>query len=118
MVKLAMVIAITATAQNVKYYTSNGIAINGYDPFAYFVQGKAVAGSDNYSVDWSSSKWKFVSQANKDSFKVAPKKYAPQYGGYCAYGCSENHQSPTDPNAWTIAGNKLYLNYNLKVRDF
>ena len=45
-------------------------------------------------------------------------KYAPQYGGYCAYGYSENHKAPTDPNAFTIVGNKLYLNYSLKVKEF
>jgi len=49
---------------------------------------------------------------------LAHQKYAPQYGGYFAYGCSENHLSPTDPNAFTIVGNKLYLNYSLKVKDF
>jgi hypothetical protein len=72
---------------------------------------------DSYSIDWSGSKWKFISKANLDSFKLAPQKYAPQYGGYCAYGQSENHKSPTDPKVWTIVDNKLYLNYNPKVKE-
>jgi len=105
-------------AQDVKYFNTGGTAIKGYDVVAYFLQQKALEGTDQYSTDWSGSKWKFISKAHLDSFKLAPEKYAPQYGRYCAYGCSENHKSPTDPNAWTIVDNKLYLNYNLKVKDF
>ena len=104
-------------AQDVKYFNTNGNAIKGYDAVAYFLQNKAIAGSDTFSYDWSGSKWRFSSKANLDSFKRTPQKYAPQYGGYCAYGCSENHLAPTDPNAFTIVGNKLYLNYNLKVKE-
>ncbi|MEO6733553.1 MAG: YHS domain-containing (seleno)protein [Ferruginibacter sp.] len=115
---LALITCTACYAQDVKYYNNKGTAINGYDPVAYFLQNKAVTGTDIYSMDWSGSKWKFNSQASLDSFKLAPEKYAPQYGGYCAYGCSENHKAPTDPNAFTIVGNKLYLNYSLKVKEF
>jgi YHS domain-containing protein len=115
---LALVLSAASYAQDVKFYNTKGTAINGYDPVAYFLQNKAVEGTDSYATDWSGSKWKFISQANLDSFKIAPEKYAPQYGGYCAYGCSENHKAPTDPNAFTIVGNKLYLNYSLKVKEF
>ena len=114
----ALLISVASYAQDVKYFNTKGTAINGYDPVAYFFQNKALEGTDSYSTDWSGSKWKFISQANLDSFKIAPEKYAPQYGGYCAYGCSENHKAPTDPNAFTIVGNKLYLNYSLKVKEF
>ena len=115
---VATVLSLTTTAQEVKFYNTNGVAIKGYDVVAYFKQHSALLGNDKYYTDWSGSKWKFISQANLDSFKLSPEKYAPQYGGYCAYGCSENHKSPTDPNAWTIVSSKLYLNYNLKVKDF
>jgi YHS domain-containing protein len=114
---LALILAIASPAQNSKISTTNAVAIKGYDPVAYFLQNKAVEGSDNYSLDWSGAKWKFIAQANLDSFKMAPEKYAPQYGGFCAYGCSEGHKAPTDPNAWTIVDNKLYLNYSLKVKE-
>ena len=115
---LVLILSAVTNAQDVNYYNTKGTAINGYDAVAYFLQNKAVVGSDSYTTDWSGSKWKFISQANVDSFKIAPEKYAPQYGGYCAYGCSENHKSPTDPKAFTIVGNKLYLNYSLKVKEF
>jgi YHS domain-containing protein len=105
-------------AQQTKFYNSDGIAIKGYDVVAYFTQHKAIVGSDAFTTEWSGSKWQFASQANLDSFKLAPSRYAPQYGGFCAYGCSDNHLAPTDPNAWTIVNNKLYLNYNLKVKDY
>jgi YHS domain-containing protein len=114
---LALLFSAVTYAQEVKYFNTKGTAINGYDPVAYFLQNKAVPGNDSYATEWSGSKWKFISQANLDSFKIAPEKYAPQYGGYCAYGCSENHKAPTDPNAFTIVGNKLYLNYSLKVKE-
>jgi len=106
-----------AVAQNTQYCSKEGVAIKGYDPVAYFIQHEALEGKDNFSTEWSGSTWKFISQANLDSFKVAPQKYAPQYGGYCAYGLSENHKSPSDPMAWTIVGQKLYLNYNPKVKQ-
>ena len=115
---LALLLTTAGYAQDIQFYNTKGNAINGYDPVDYFLQNKAVEGTDSYSTDWSGSKWKFISQANLDSFKIAPEKYAPQYGGYCAYGCSENHKAPTDPNEFTIVGNKLYLNYSLKVKEF
>ncbi len=104
-------------AQEGTFVNNNGVAIKGYDPVAYFTEGKAVQGNDTFTYQWSGVQWKFSSQANLDSFKKNPLQYAPQYGGYCAYGCSENHKSPTDPNAFTIVNNKLYLNYNFKVKD-
>ncbi len=114
----AILFSAGVSAQNVKYFNTDGNAIRGYDPVAYFLQNKAMAGSDHFSFDWNGSKWKFTSQANLDSFKLTPEKYAPQYGGYCAYGCSENHLAPTDPNAFTIVGDKLYLNYSLKAKEY
>lgn len=105
-----------ASAQNNSYSGTNGKAIKGYDPVAYFLENKAVPGDERFSYNWSGSTWLFSSQAHLDSFQLAPQKYAPQYGGYCAYGVSENHKSPTDPQAWTIIDNKLYLNYSLKVK--
>ena len=113
----AVLLSAGSYAQATKFTNKNGVAIKGYDPVAYFNQQKAVEGNDTFTFDWSGSKWKFVSQANADSFKVAPEKYAPQYGGFCAYGTTGNHLSPTDPKAWTIVNNKLYLNYKPDVKE-
>ncbi len=114
---LALLITAGVHAQNGSYNSTNGTAIKGYDPVAYFMQSKAIEGKDEFTYEWSGSKWKFTSQNNMESFKAAPEKYAPQFGGFCAYGCSEKHKAPTDPNAWTIVNDKLYLNYNLKVKE-
>ncbi len=116
-VALAIFFAISLSAQTVQYNSNKGIAIKGYDPVAYFMQHKAVEGNKQFSTEWSGSQWKFISQANLDSFKLAPEKYAPQFGGYCAMGVSENHKAPTDPTAWTIVNDKLYLNYNAFVKE-
>jgi YHS domain-containing protein len=113
----ALVFSITLNAQNGHFFNTNGLAIKGYDPVAYFTQNKAIEGNDSIKIDWSGSTWKFTSKENLKLFTKDPEKYAPCYGGFCAYGTSENHLSPTDPNAWTIVNNKLYLNYNLKVKE-
>ena len=59
----------------------------------------------------------FASAASRDAFRAAPAKYAPQYGGYCAYGMASGYKAPIEPDAWTIVEGKLYLNYNLSVRS-
>jgi len=63
-----------------------------------------------------SASWRFVSRENLEAFMNDPEKYAPQYGGYCAYGVSEGHKSPTEIDTWTILDNKLYFNYNRNVK--
>jgi len=114
----AMVIAQTASpAIAVRYFETKKGAIRGYDPVAYFKESKAVKGDLPFSLKWSGTDWYFKNEENRDAFKMAPEKYAPQYGGYCAYGVSENHQSPTDPLAFTVLNDKLYLNYNSKVKE-
>lgn len=114
---LLMIFSKCVFAQEKAIFVKNGIAISGYDAVAYFAESKPVEGKTDFSFDWKEAKWLFSSQANLDAFKANPTKYAPQYGGYCAYGVSENHKSPTDPNAWTIVDDKLYLNYSKKVKE-
>ena len=114
---LALIFSMTLHAQQGHFFNTNGVAIKGYDPVAYFTQNRAIEGKDSISTDWSGSTWKFASKENLILFTKDPEKYAPCYGGFCAYGTSEKHLSPTDPNAFTIVNNKLYLNYNLKVKE-
>lgn len=91
-------------------------AILGYDPVAYFTVGKPVKGSDSFMLVWMGSKWKFSSQANLDLFKVSPEKYAPQYGGYCAYGVAVDNLVSIEPDKFRIVDGKLYLNYDADVQ--
>lgn len=102
--------------QDTAFFNKNGIAINGYDPVAYFTEGKAIQGKSEFSAVWKGVHWLFESSGNRTIFLDNPEAYAPQYGGYCAFGASENHLAPTDPQAWTIIDHKLYLNYNPSVK--
>lgn len=114
---LALLFTIEATAQQSTTFLKSGIAIQGYDPVAYFTEAKPVKGTKKFSFKWNNAPWLFSSQQNLDSFRLNPEKFAPQYGGYCAYGMSEGHKAPTEPGAWTIVDGKLYLNYNFKVKE-
>ena len=102
--------------QKSETFVQSGKAIRGYDPVAYFSEGKPVKGDDKLLYSWNNANWYFSSRQNLDLFKANPEKYAPQYGGYCAYGLSEGHKAPTDADAWSIEDGKLYLNYNTDVR--
>lgn len=102
-------------AQKSEIFVKDSIAINGYDAVAYFKQSAPVKGQTQFTYLWKGGKWLFSSAENMNDFKANPEKYAPQYGGYCAYGTADGHKAPTDPEAWTVLDGKLYLNYNKKV---
>ncbi|HLL95924.1 MAG TPA: YHS domain-containing (seleno)protein [Spirosoma sp.] len=97
-------------------FAPNGKAINGYDPVTYFTESKPVEGDPKIAYNYLGADWYFASEKNRDAFKADPEKYAPQYGGYCAFGTSRGYKAPTQADAWTITDDKLYLNYNTKVR--
>ncbi len=94
-----------------------GVALDGYDPVAYFTDGEPVEGKKEHSLEWSGATWRFVSAAHREEFQKTPEKYAPQYGGYCAWAVAQNYTADSDPEAWTIVGDKLYLNYSKKVME-
>lgn len=86
------------------------VAIKGYDPVAYFEAGKAMKGSELNSFQWKGADWHFTSKENRDLFAAAPEKYAPQFGGYCAWAMTTSRKAHTDPEVWKIVDGKLYLN--------
>jgi YHS domain-containing protein len=98
-------------------YQHDGLAIKGYDPVAYFQQSAPVKGSTQFSYQWQGTKWLFASAENRDRFQAQPERYAPQYGGYCAYAVSKGRTASIDPGAWTIVDGRLYLNYSKGVRN-
>lgn len=106
-----------ATAQKQEVFTIGGKAIRGYDAVAFFTDAKAVKGFDSLGYDYLSARWLFATTEHLEAFKANPEKYAPQYGGYCAYGTAEGHKAPTLPDTWSIVNNKLYFNYNQKVKQ-
>ncbi len=93
-----------------------GVAVGGYDPVAYFSEGKPVPGLTSLTLEHNGATWRFASEANREAFKADPAKYAPQYGGYCAWAVSQGYTAKGDPEAWSIVGGKLYLNYDKQVR--
>lgn len=107
----------TAFAQKSEVFVTNGKAIKGYDAVAFFTDGKPVKGSDQFAFEWKDATWLFASRAHLDSFAINPEKYAPQYGGYCAFGAAEGHKAPTETDTWTVIDNKLYFNYNKQVKN-
>lgn len=92
---------------------NNGLAIQGYDPVAYFKLGKAVKGSSSNAIYYQGATYYFSSPENKEIFKQDPSKYEPQYGGWCAYAMGkEGSKVEVDPETFKIINGKLFLFYN------
>ncbi|MGE6738861.1 YHS domain-containing (seleno)protein [Allorhizobium pseudoryzae] len=111
----ALTLSLAANAFAEEIFATKGVAINGYDPVAYFTDHKPVKGSDKYTANYKGATFHFASAAHRDAFIADPAHFAPQYGGYCAYGTAQGHKAPTEPQAFTVVGNKLYLNYDDSV---
>ncbi|HEU0201099.1 MAG TPA: YHS domain-containing (seleno)protein [Burkholderiaceae bacterium] len=114
---LALVVsAVSTTASAGEFFEKGGAALRGYDPVAYFTDNKPVKGSAEHKAEYKGSTFYFASPANRDAFAADPAKYAPQYGGFCAYGTAGGYKAAIDPAAFTIVDGKLYLNYNADVQ--
>ena len=94
----------------------SGVAVHGYDVVAYFTDSKPVRGSTGYQHEWMGTIWRFASEQNLKAFAESPEKYAPQFGGYCAWAVGHNYTANGDPEAWRIVDGKLYLNYSRSVQ--
>lgn len=90
-------------------------AVGGYDSVSYF-SGKPVKGSDQFTTQYKGATFKFATAQNLATFKANPARYAPQYGGHCAWAAANNYRFAGDPNVWKIVNGKLYLNYNKDVQ--
>ena len=112
----AALLARPALAAKAPVFASDGIAINGFDPVAYFTEGAPVKGDAGITSEWNGTTLRFASSANKATFDADPDTYAPRYGGYCAYAVSKGATAPTDPDAWTVHEGRLYLNFSTDVR--
>ena len=89
------------------------LAIEGYDPVAYFAQNKAVKGDKNFAIVYDGVTFHFASQQNKDLFRAKPASYEPQYGGWCAYAMGATGEKvEVDPETFKITNGKLFLFYN------
>ncbi len=100
---------------NTSYF--GNLAVDGYDTVAYFTENKAVEGSKKFQTQWQGANWRFSNQKNLTAFKQEPQRYAPQYGGYCAFAMAHNDTASIEPEQFTIVDGKLYLNYNRNIKE-
>ena len=105
-----------AVAGEREVFSNGGVAISGYDPVAYFTEGRPVKGDAAHALMWHGATWYFVNAATMEAFEMNPLAYAPQYGGYCAYAMTKGAIAPTVPEAFSVVGGRLYLNYSTEVR--
>ena len=95
-----------------------GLGAKGYDVVSYFTDKKPVQGSDKFTHSYGGVTWQFASAEHRDTFKADPTKYAPQYGGFCAWGIAQGKLFDVDPvNGWTVSNGKLYLNFNADLNN-
>lgn len=108
-----------AMAEEGQWYENDGYAADGADVVAYFGLAEGddgVRGSDEHVTEWNGARWRFASAENLATFTANPEKYAPQFGGYCAFAVSRGYTAHGDRNAWTVHDGQLYLNFSKSVR--
>jgi YHS domain-containing protein len=91
------------------------VIVHGHDVVAYFTEGAPVKGSAEFSASHAGATYWFASAANREQFRAAPEKYAPQYGGFCAMGAAVGGKYDVDPTQFRIVGGRLYLNKDAEV---
>jgi YHS domain-containing protein len=111
----ALLLTVMATALPLVGVTSSAdaqdvpLAIKGYDPVAYFTDGKSAQGRPEFELEWEGHRWHFASAEHRDLFKESPVRYAPQFGNYCAMALALNQVVVADPENWLISDGKLYV---------
>ncbi|MGF6861964.1 hypothetical protein ABIE69_002542 [Rhodobacteraceae bacterium MBR-64] len=96
--------------------TRDGMALGGYDPVAYFDQGRPMVGDVSHRLKWHGAIWQFASADHRQVFEMNPKAYAPEFGGYCAYTVAQGRPFRGEPELWTITDGRLYLNYDTRLQ--
>lgn len=114
---LGAIITGSYTVDAGEFFEKEGVAIRGYDPVAYFTEGRPVKGDPAIEGSYKGSRFLFASTANRTLFLGDPERYAPQYGGYCAFGTARGYKAAIDPAAFTIVEGRLYLNYSPSVQQ-
>lgn len=116
MVVLGSVVFASGDYESVIYIEDADLALSGWDAVSFFEGDKPKEGDDLYQTDYMNAVWLFSSERNLELFKSNPEKYAPAYGGYCAWAMSDAALAPGKPEHWDIINDKLYLNYSVSTR--
>jgi YHS domain-containing protein len=111
-------LAVSAAFAQSQSLDGRGVALKGYDPVSYFVDGKPMQGMEKFMAKHDGATYHFSSEKNRDMFVASPAKFAPQYGGFCAFGAAKGGKFEIDPVAYTVVDNKLYLNKNKDVQKW
>lgn len=98
-------------------FSNSDFVIGGYDVVAYFTENAPVKGSEEFEHQWSNSRWLFSSKEHLELFVANPEKYAPQYGGYCAWAVGHDDTAKINPDQFSIVDGKLYLNFNSRIQN-
>jgi hypothetical protein len=106
----------SARAKPTVNITRGQLAVHGYDAVAYHTGGRPTRGVANFEHHWNGAIWRFATAANRDAFAGDPARYAPEFGGYCAYAVSRGYTADIDPEAWRIVDGRLFLNYSRRVQ--
>ena len=107
-----------APASGSEIYTDlvRGTGAGGFDVVAYVTVGRPVQGSVQFTHAWNGAVWRFANAANRDAFAAAPERFAPAYGGHCAWAAAQGYKAKGDPRHWKIVGGRLFLNYDASVQ--
>jgi YHS domain-containing protein len=95
----------------------SNVAVGGYDPVAYFADGRPARGTTQHRTTYQGHEYRFASAEHLAAFRANPTRYLPQYGGYCAWAISQNYTAPGNPLNWRIVNGRLYLNYNDEIQQ-
>lgn len=116
-VGLVLCAGVTAVAVDEVNTDRTGLAIDGYDPVAYFVAARPLKGSFQITAEYEGAVYRFVTEHSRKLFLASPQRYAPKYGGYCAYGVSVGQKFSADPTVWQIEDGRLYLNLDSDIAE-
>lgn len=105
-----------AVAGSAVYLNDAGVALSTYDAVSYFTASEPLKGSEKFTAKYDNATYWFADEKNRDAFVSNPAKYAPQYGGYCAYAASQGGKASADPTQWTVLDGKLYVNFDARIQ--
>ena len=114
---VALLVAVVATPVFGQDVAHNTPGLSGYDPVSYFTEGTPQRGSEYHVANYKSVTYAFTSEEHKELFEANPSKYAPSYGGWCAYGVAVGKKFVADPEVWKIVKGTLYVNLDRDIQS-
>jgi hypothetical protein len=109
--------ALAATTERVVTNPRTGLAVEGFDPVAYFVDGAAKVGLPEFELRYHGAVWRFRNPGNRAAFADNPGDYEPRFGGYDPVAIGRGAPTPGNPEIWLISGQQLYLFYDAQSRE-